>query len=281
MQFTLYFIMLLFIKAGQPDAGPIDTLVPAETILNVSYGKDSLQKMDVYLPEGRSQNITRSFVLIHGGSWNKGNKSDFNPYVDSIKRRFPGYAIFNLNYRLYNGGHQFPAQENDVKQAIDFIVHNASEYQVNHDSLVLLGASAGGHLALLQAYKYTKPKIVAVIDFFGPTDLTAMYRKPWHPYLPVALELVTGTNPNKDAERYLDWSPVHFVTTSSTPTLIFHGAKDQLVDISQSRALKEKLENAGVSHELVIYPEQRHGWHGSTLSHSFNKIQAFLEKNMN
>ena len=252
--------------------------LPAQTVLNVSYGKDSLQKMDIYLPAERSQNQTASLILIHGGSWNNGNKSDFNQYVDSFQRRLPHYAIYNLNYRLYNGSNQFPTQEQDIKQAIDFIVARAQEDQIDKNKLVLLGASAGGHLALLQAYKYKEPKVAAVIDFFAPTDLIAMYTKPWHPYLPIALEMVTGTNPKTNAESYLQSSPVDFITTHSAPTLIFHGSKDQIVDISQSRTLQEKLEKAGVAHELVVYPDRRHGWRGSGLTHSFDKIEAFLRK---
>jgi acetyl esterase/lipase len=270
--------MLLLTPIRRQEAISIEKPLPAQTFLNVAYGKDSLQKMDVYLPDGRSENETWSLVLIHGGSWNGGNKSDFNPYVDSLKKRLPEFAIFNLNYSLYNGGNQFPTQENDIRQAIDFNVGQSAEYKIDKNRLVILGASAGGHLALLQTYKYSEPKIAGVIDFFGPTDLTAMYKKPWHPYLPAALQMVTGTNPDANAELYRQWSPVNFITKNSAPTLILHGAKDPMVDISQSRSLQAKLEEAGVMHELVVYPNQRHGWHGSTLSDSFDKIVAFLEK---
>jgi acetyl esterase/lipase len=278
MLLSLLLSMSSFTSCQQSEGRTLNPIpATAQTILNVSYGKDSLQKMDVYLPANRSIHKTPSLVLIHGGSWNGGSKSDFNQYVDSFKKRLPHYAIFNLNYRLVNGGHTFPAQENDIKLAIDFIAGKAEDYKIDINHLVLLGASAGGHLALLHAYKYTDPKIAAVIDFFGPTDLLAMYTKPWHPYLPFALQMVTGATPGENEELYYQSSPVNFVSATAPPTLILHGAKDPVVDISQSKSLNQRLEKAGVKHELVVYPSQRHGWHGSTLTNSFDRIGQFLK----
>ena len=62
------------------------------------------------------------------------------------------------------------------------------------DKFVLLGASAGGHLSLLHAYKYTTPvKIKAVVDFFGPTDLVDMYNNPASIFAPpAAIAAVVG-----------------------------------------------------------------------------------------
>ena len=111
-------------------------------------------------------------------AWNSGDKSDFNPYVDSLKKREPSYAIFNVNYRLANTPDLFPAQEQDIKAAIEFIYNKRTEYHIS-DKFVLIGASAGAHLALLQGYKYSFPvKPKAIIDFFGPTDLIEMYNNP-------------------------------------------------------------------------------------------------------
>lgn len=263
-----------------PKGDSTNKVVPARTLMNVSYGKDSLHTMDVHLPEGRSSEFTKSLILIHGGGWNGGSKSDFRSYIDSFKKRMPDYAVFNIDYRLVNNGNIFPSQENDVKTAIDHIAANAEGYGVNSNSFVLLGASAGGHLALLHTYKTSDPRVRAVIDFFGPTDLTAMYKKPWHPMVVYALKMITGTTPDANIEIYRQSSPVNFISSASAPTLIFHGEKDQIVDISQSRILKQKLEKAGVHHEMVVYAGERHGWYGTTLSRSFDKIGAFLEANV-
>lgn len=251
--------------------------LPTKTIHEVSYGKDTAQRMDIYLPGNRSVDSTKSIVLIHGGGWNSGSKNDFVSYIDSFKKRMPDYAIFNMNYRLVNGTNLFPSQEQDVKAAIDFIVDHSKEYHISQDKLVLLGVSAGGHLALLQGYKYNHPKIAAIVDFFGPTDLVTMFEKPWHPYVPFVLQMITGTTPAHNKTIYEQSSPINYVNSKSAPTLIFHGGSDALVNVSQSKSLKNKLDKAGVKNELVIYPGKQHGWYGATLSNSFDHIEEFLQ----
>jgi acetyl esterase/lipase len=249
-------------------------------IHDLSYGADTAQRMDVYLPANRSVSSTKSIILIHGGGWNSGSKNDFVTYIDSFQKRMPDYAIFNLNYRLVNGSNLFPTQEQDVKTAIDFIVKNSGKYGINKNKLVLLGASAGGHLALLQGYKYSHPKVAAIIDFFGPTDLVTMFQKPWHPYVPFVLQMITGTTPKQNLSLYQQSSPINYVSSHSAPTLILHGGSDNIVNVSQSKSLKEKLDKAGVKNELVIYPGKSHGWHGPALSNSFDRIESFLESNV-
>lgn len=257
-----------------------EDLSQPKTIIDVSYGSDTAQRMDIYLPANRSVIATKSIVLIHGGGWNSGSKNDFVSYIDSFKKRMPGYAIFNINYRLVNGSNLFPAQEQDVKTAIDFIAKNSLDYHINKNKLVLLGVSAGGHLALLQGYKYSNPKVAAIVDFFGPTDLMTMFQKPWHPYVPFVLQMITGTTPKQNAALYQQSSPVNYVSSHSAPTLILHGSSDNIVNVSQSKSLKSKLDQAGVKNELVIYPGKAHGWYGSTLSDSFDRIEAFLQANV-
>lgn len=260
-------------------ATSVNLSVP-KTELNVSYGEDTAQRMDIYLPPNRSATSTKAIILIHGGGWNSGDKADFRTYIDTFKRRLPGYAIFNINYRLVSEANLFPAQELDVKAAVDFIAGNADEYGIHKEKLVLLGASAGAHLALLQAYKYSNPDVKAVIDFFGPTDLVAMYNDPWHNMIPFLLQMLTGTTPKVKPDVYQQSSPAFFVNNNSAPTLILQGGRDQIVAPSQSHLLQQKLEQAGVPHDLVLYPKERHGWYGANLVNSFDRIEAFLKEHV-
>ncbi len=251
----------------------------ADTLLNVAYGDNAAQRMDIYLPASRSADKTKSLILIHGGGWTDGSRHSLGSYIDSFKNRIPGYAIFNLDYRLIKGSTGFSAQESDIKTAIDFITTHADKYEINSGKLVLLGVSAGGHLALLQAYKNPSPKIAAVIDFFGPTDLTTMYNKPWNPLIPHLLETLVGGSPQSNAAGYSNISPVSFINAATPPTLIFHGKQDYIVNISQSQLLHQKLEQAGVLSRLIEY-NAGHGWYGNTLSDSFDKIEVFLKENL-
>jgi acetyl esterase/lipase len=280
MQIMLLLGMVICAVAGKQNS---DEIVRSEQVISdISYGKDNQQKLDLYLPANRDTAQTKLMVLIHGGAWANGDKADFAPYIAQLKQQLPGYAFANINYRLYNynGQNKFPAQENDIKAAIEFLLSNRAAYGFS-DDIVLLGASAGAHLALLQGYKNTgslKPK--AIISFFGPTDLEYLYHHPGYPAIPGLLATITGATPQQNKALYKSYSPVHYVTSASAPTLLLQGTADMLVPPAQARRLASELKEAGVVHEVAMYEDAGHGWTGAKLHDSFNKIVRFLQANV-
>jgi acetyl esterase/lipase len=278
------FLVLSFaLICCQKGSDTIVTSLPEKNLVNVSYGTDAAQKMDVYLPARRTDSSTKVLILIHGGGWNIGDKSDFLSYVDTLKRRLPDYAIFNINYRLATGATNFfPTQENDIKAAVEYIFSKTNEYNISQ-KFVMVGASAGAHLSLLQAYKNTMPvKIKAVVDFFGPTDLIDMYNNPASSLAPpAALAMIIGATPTTNSTLYQQSSPINFVSAQGPPTIILQGGADVLVSPSQSLTLKNKLQIFGVVNQYVFYPSENHGWIGANLVDSFDKITAFLTANVN
>lgn len=284
MKFLLSILGLSLVLAScQKDTVEDPASVAEQTSLNQPYGADAMQKMDIYLPAGRSTASTKVIVLIHGGGWSGGDKNDYAPYLDTLKKRLPGYAIFNINYRLAAGASNlFPTQENDVKAAIEYIYNKRAEFKIS-EKFVLLGNSAGAHLSLLHAYKYASPvKIKAVVDFYGPTDLVDMYNNPASIFAPPNLIAgVVGGTPASHATLYQQSGPINFVDAQSPPTIILQGGVDILVSPNQSVALKNKLQASGVIHQYVFYPAENHGWVGANMVDSFDKITAFLQANVN
>lgn len=262
---------------------PVEDNSTAKTVLNVSYGTSPAQVMDVYLPANRSVTSTKVMLLVHGGGWTSGDKNDplFLPFVDSIRRRLPEYAVFNINYRLAAPPvNLFPAQEMDIKSATEFIYSRRNEYGIS-DKFVFVGASAGAHLAMLQAYKYNSPvKAKAVVSFFGPTDLLNMYNNPvgGNTLISLTLAQTIGKTPSQDPLIYTSSSPINFVTAGSAmPTILLHGGLDPLVNPLQSEVLKTKLTSAGIASQYVLYPAAGHGdWNNITYTNAFNYVQAFL-----
>ena len=284
--------LVLFASCSKSDNGgggtppPTPTPVAAATTLNVAYGADPLQKMDIYLPANRTVTTTKVIIMVHGGSWIGGDKNDFNVIIDSLKKRLPDYAIFNLNYRLaaLPATNVFPAQELDVKAAVEFIYSNRTANLVS-DKFVMMGASAGGHLALLEAYKYQTPvKIKAVIDFFGPTNMATMYSD--YASNPPGqfgiFALMGNTTPTANPIFYAQSSPITFATTATAcPTIILQGGTDVVVYPTQSSTLRDKLTLATVVNQYVYYPMLGHGpWDAATNTDAMNKIQPFLAANV-
>ncbi|HEX6191801.1 MAG TPA: alpha/beta hydrolase [Chitinophagaceae bacterium] len=281
MRFLSLLLLSFFSACDKPAHDPPSDV--ALTRLNQPYGTEPLQKMDIYLPANRTTTQTKVIVLIHGGAWNSGDKGDLTVYVDSLKKRMPDYAIFNVNYRLSaNGKNVFPTQELDIKAAIEYIHSQRNEFKIS-DKFVLLGVSAGAHLALLQGYKYDSPvKVKAIVDFFGPADMVALYHSPAISQIsPSLIAVLVGTTPTLNPTLYFESSPINFVTATSPPTIILQGGLDPLVPQAQSVALKDMLVSKGVAAQYVLYPNEGHGWYGNNLTDSFNKIVAFLSTHVN
>ena len=250
--------------------------IEEQIIKDVSYGESGQQKMDIYLPDDRARASTRTVVFIHGGGWVEGDKSEMKPYVDTLRKLMPGFAVVNLNYRLaYNNSvNIFPAQENDVKNAIEYYLSRADEYKVS-DDLVLLGASAGGHLAMLHAYKNDpEGHVRAVVDFFGPFDLVALWN--YGIVQQFILYGATGAFPVDNPSLYASSSPSEHITANSPPTIALQGGADPLVPPSQTSRLIAALDAAGVINQLVYYPGEGHGWTGANMVDSFRKIVKFI-----
>jgi acetyl esterase/lipase len=171
----------------------------------------------------------------------------------------------------------------DVKAAIEYLYSKKDFYGFS-DKFVLLGASAGAHLALLHAYKYQSPvKIKAVVDFFGPTDMTDLYNNPASLYAPSSsIAAVVGATPSSNPVIYTQSSPVTFVSASAAmPTIIFQGGMDPLVRPAQSATLHNLLVAAGIVNQYILYPNGGHGdWDQLTFTDAFNKTQAFLQANV-
>lgn len=271
----LLFITISFISCKKETA---DTDVYSASFTNVSYGTDSQQVMDIYLPENRSAAITKTVVIIHGGGWTGGDKSEMTPVAEGFKTLMPGYASVNLSYRLAvnNSVNVFPTQENDVKSAIEFYLSKTNEYKVSKD-IIVLGGSAGAHLAMLHSYKNDPGKHVkAVVDFFGPTDLVAA----WNDGLLDQLILfgAIGKTYDQDPQIYIQSSPVNFITSQSPPTIALQGGQDPVVLPSQSDLLISKLNSKGVPNQLVVYPADGHGFSNTNNIDAYTKIKSFLEK---
>jgi acetyl esterase/lipase len=274
-----FFAFLVLLSSCSKENEPAQ--VESQVLLNSAYGADTRQNMDIYLPPNRTTASTKSLILIHGGGWTSGDKVDLNQFVDSLKRRMPSSAIFNINYRLSAmPANVFPTQELDVKSAVEFIYAHRNEYLIS-DKFIIVGASAGAHLAMLHAYKYNSPvKASAVVSFFGPSDLTEMYNNPvgGNTVISDALAVAIGKTPAQDPAIYTNSSPVTFITsTSAMPTILLHGGLDPLVSPSQSEFVHDKLILAGINSQYVFYPDGGHGdWDNAKYYDAFNKIQSFL-----
>jgi len=275
-KFLIYTLIILFISSCSDDN---DLPLTASEILNVSYGSHAQQKYDIYLPEGRADDITKVFVLIHGGSWVGGDKGDMNFMVDLLKARFVDYAIVNINYRLGGiGNSPFPMQIDDIEDIVSDLKSKSDTYQITNE-YGFIGLSAGAHLSMLYSYKFDDTSDVEMVcSIVGPTNFTddAYVNDPDFDDFAISMQLLTGVNYTDNPEYYEDLSPYHIATTSAPPTILFYGDEDPLIPTSQGVDMHAKLNMLGVTNEFTLYEGEGHGWAGANGIDTNLKLSAFI-----
>lgn len=216
-----------------------------EAIMDVEYknidGK-SLQ-VDLYKPkaiEGHGPLL----IFVHGGSWIKGKRGDMLPLLIDFAQR--GYITATVSYRLGPN----PQGAEDIYDAVKWFFKHGDQFGYDANRIALVGASAGAHLVMLAAYQENKialdsgritPQIKAVVNIFGPVDLTTDYAK----NRPMVKRFI-GKSYEEAPELYAEASPIRFIDASSPATMTIQGTSDELVPNSQADMLKHKLDSAGV-----------------------------------
>ena len=275
--FYLAFIGVLFFSCSNEDSelNSEPEIIEAYEALDVSYGSDSNQVFDIYLPEGRTEN-TNVLFLVHGGSWVGGDKEDKNGVRDYVLQNHPSLGIVNMNYTLAGANSPpIPMQTNDISAVVNYITSNKTSLIIS-DDIGFIGLSAGAHLSLLWSYANdTNNQVDMVCSIVGPANFTdPAYYNSANPVFQ-SMYILFG---NPSIPFLESASPYHTATNTSPPTSLFYGGQDPLVPNSQGIDLDSQLTNLGVPHEFTFYEEEGHGWYGQNLTDTFNKISNYINQ---
>lgn len=255
-----------------------DIILEEEVRLDVSYGTHPRQVFDLYLPEGRNQEKTKVVVLVHGGGWTAGDKSEMNDVVNYLRENHPDYAVANINYVLAEiGVAAFPNQFLDLGRVISQLTEQQHELQIQ-PQFGLIGTSAGAHISMMYAYEYDAlNQVKFAANIVGPTDFTDPFYTD-NPDFNLVFPLLIDENAYPPGiNLYEAVSPVYQVSTSSPPTIIFYGDQDPLVPLSNGQTLEAVLTAAGIANSLNVY-EGGHGndWSEADLIDLQLKLEAFM-----
>lgn len=244
----------------------------ASTVQSVTFstqGGQALQ-LDVWQPVEAASGLRPAVVVIHGGSWSSGGRSDFPRWNSWLNQN--GYVVFDVDYRLAPQPN-WQTATGDVKCAVGYVAEHAGEYRVDPQRIALLGRSAGGHLALLAAYTpgvaelqpscdVPEVPIRAVVDFYGPTDLVWGYNASLAGEGVGArtLERFLGGTPSSLPAVYRAAAPISYAGVAPPPSLLLHGRRDQVVGVPHTERLAAALSAANIAHEAVYIPYAQHGF---------------------
>ncbi|MBN1469835.1 MAG: alpha/beta hydrolase [Fusobacteriaceae bacterium] len=297
-------------------------------------GENRDLKMNIFIPKTNNKKVPL-LVFVHGGGWAMGdyqgddkpnnnqvnligqnanqmstdNQSSYKIFKGILNN---GIAFASIDYRL-NSEAKFPAQIFDIKGAIRFLRAHADEYGIDSDKIAIAGTSAGAHLATLLAttngdnslegtvggnLNYSS-KVIACIDFYGPTDLLTMGPEmdlslqtkeqaiETHDSIRANESILLGFDKNGQGVGLLRklkennevnspyWnyvllatkgSPVYQVTSDDPPFFIAHGGRDPLVSIQQSLRFKEALDKMGIENIYMSNSKASHGNQGDIVN---------------
>jgi acetyl esterase/lipase len=232
---------------------------------------------------------TPGVVFVHGGGWTGGDPSQAGGNGMHFARR--GIATISISYRLAPA-HRFPAALDDVRRGLRHVRKNAAEFNVDPDRLVLMGLSAGAHLAMLAHLTRdvaalapdvpadlagVSEDVIGVVAHYGPYDLGR--RKPidgWDPIADLMGERVG------DADWIRLASPVAHAAAAAAPILLIHGTADTVVSHRESERMHKALVDAGRASELLLLEGAPHAfqvdWRGEANRRANAAMDVFLDR---
>lgn len=263
--------------------------------LEIIYGrKDGMAlTMQILRPTHRNG---KGIISVVSGGW-RSSYENVAPYVKEAKPLVDrGYTVFLV---LHSSVPRYTVDEaaQDIQRAVRFIRLQARAYQIDPDAIGIMGASAGGHLALLAATtsslidttqqdptNHVSARVQAVACLYPPTDFLDFGKTDYSPFTNKAFlkkynrvaafdfkewderqkKYTSVKNSGQKTALLKKLSPVYQVSSDDPPVLLIHGDADPLIPLQQSELLISKLKQVNVPCELRIKKGGGHGWDNET-----------------
>ncbi len=238
-------------SAGRAAASSAPNQIP-RTLTSIRYGPEPYQLLDLHFPDPEVHaGPWPVIVFLHAGGWVAGSRANVSDVAMAQVSR--GYAVASVDYQLATttpSGQRvgsFPGAVWDVDRAIAFLSAGAVAWGLDPSHVILMGSSAGGHLAALAGASRGRlepdslrlglpvtSSVAAVIDLSGITDV-ASFESTDHPWAaPLTADflgcpLATLHHPTCPEDALRRASVASYVDSSSPPIFMAYGGLDTLV----------------------------------------------------
>jgi acetyl esterase/lipase len=239
----------------------VDAIPAAPPDRTLSYGSDPDQFGQLFLPQGRGPFPVA--VIIHGGCWKKfADLKNTVPMSDALRKA--GIATWNIEYRRVDSvGGGWPGTYRDIGAAIDYLRTIAHEYRLDLKRVVLVGHSAGGHLALWAAARKRLAEssslhmkdplpVSAVVNLAGPGRLQTLQAEHLQKVCgSVPVPQLLGGEIDEVPERLREGSPADMLPLG-VPQILITGSLDWLIPPAFGEEYVALATKAGDRAELTV-----------------------------
>jgi acetyl esterase/lipase len=289
MRKAMYSILLLLILTVS-HAAQVKPAANVDVIPDVVYGhKDGMAlTFDIFKPKTRANGAAIIFMV--SGGW----ISNYVPPDQALPRYQElldaGFTVITLRH----GGspkYLIPEIVGDVRRGVRFIRYNAKRWGIDPNRLGVYGGSAGGHLSLMiglasdngdpaarEDFMKETDRVAAVVAYFPPVDLRSLARGLNPPPSGTIIDRFPALNFEK--ERAADFSPIVFVTSDDPPTLLIHGDKDELVNISNSQTIFDAFKKNNVKTDFITIAGAGHGFRGEDAKRAMAATVSWFEQTL-
>lgn len=236
--------------------------------------KTDTLKLDIFYPSKIDTTTTQypALLFFHGGGWQVDIPRQFEPHSQYFAKK--GLICFSVEYRIesIHGTTPFEALK-DAKSAMRFIRKNADRFYIDPDKIIVVGASAGGHLAA---------SLALIPGFNDESDDLEISTMPNATVLfnPVIDNGPAGYGYERLGVSYKDFSPLHNVKEGVPPTLILTGTNDHLIPVETIQYFKKAIEKTGGRCDLELYEGAWHGFFNYEHTNYYNvtvyRMEEFL-----
>jgi acetyl esterase/lipase len=250
----------------------------------VTYGADANQFAELRVPSGAGPHPV--VVLVHGGCFKTySSLADLAPAGDALKAR--GIATLNVEYRrLDQSGGGWPNTYLDVGNAVDHVRSLAKEHRLDLSRVVIVGHSAGGHLAMWAAARSRVPRgsalfmanplpVRGVVDLAGPLDLTANIEGYEGLCRDRVITNLMGGTPAAMPEHYAQASPMALLPLGLRQVVVL-GEYEEYVPLRFAQAYIQAAEHAGDRVQMILIPGVGHFEIASPRAASWPRVESVI-----
>ncbi len=224
---------------------------------------EDVPTLTIFAPQPGHENGSAVVVLPGGAYWGLAANLEGRQVADWFTAR--GFRAFILQYRLSSNGYLLPVPLLDARRALQTVRARAADYHIDPNRIVIIGFSAGGHLAALASTQFIpgKPNSDDPVERVSSRPNYSVLGYPWIGAISTDTSHLTYCKLYKVMDQCealrAAYSPDLFVTKETPPTFWFHTFNDETVPVEQGLRYYEALVKAGVPSEAHIFANGRHG----------------------